>query len=238
MIKIINVMGLFIEIEASYEMLKKRIEKYTVSEYPKIDFKIQISQSRLDELKNEYPHLSYEELEYIFTGQAFYINILKYDGFLLHSSSVVVDNFAYSFSANSGVGKSTHTSLYLKHFEGSYIINDDKPAYRKEDGKWYVYGTPWSGKYDLSKNEKAELMGICFIKRGTSNKTRKLDSLEAIEKILNQTIRPKGFNNMDSLFKILNDLITDKNIYEIECDISDSAVISSYNALRNGIYEN
>ena len=75
---------------------------------------------------------------------------------LLHSSAVVVDGYAYLFSADSGTGKSTHTGLWKQHFgDRAYIINDDKPAIRKVDGEWYVFGTPWSGKTDTSVNPRA-----------------------------------------------------------------------------------
>ena len=36
---------------------------------------------------------------------------------VLHSSAIAVDGNAYLFSAHSGTGKSTHTSLWLDHFK-------------------------------------------------------------------------------------------------------------------------
>ncbi|MEI3232941.1 MAG: hypothetical protein V8S33_00430 [Intestinibacter bartlettii] len=46
---------------------------------------------------------------------------------------------AYLFSAHSGTGKSTHTSLWLDHFKDrALIINDDKPCIREINGELYV----------------------------------------------------------------------------------------------------
>lgn len=111
-----------------------------------------------------------DDWEYMLTGSDFYTELIKYNGILLHSSCVVVDDYAYVFSADSGTGKSTHTQLWLEHFgDRAYILNDDKPAIRLIDGKVYACGTPWSGKYDYSTPKIVELAGICFLQRSETN---------------------------------------------------------------------
>ena len=86
---------------------------------------------------------------------------------MLHASAVVVDGDAYLFSAPCGTGKSTHASLWLKYLKhkNPYILNDDKPAIRIVNDNIYVYGTPFSGKTDKNKNEKANLKGIAFLEQ-------------------------------------------------------------------------
>lgn len=49
---------------------------------------------------------------------------------------------------------------------GASILNDDKPALRRESGVWQVYGTPWSGKEALNQNRNAPLRAICFLFQG------------------------------------------------------------------------
>lgn len=57
--------------------------------------------------------------------------IIKYRAMLVHSSAIVCGSKAYLFSADSGVGKSTHTRLWLQAFGGEvHIMNDDKPVLR------------------------------------------------------------------------------------------------------------
>ena len=120
----------------------------------------------------------------------FYADIVCYDGMMLHSSAVTLDNRAYLFSAPGGTGKSTHTKLWQQNFgEAAQILNDDKPALRKVDGKWYAYGTPWSGKFSINQNRKVPLAGICFIKRGEQNTIRRLNQMEAFNRIVSQTRR-------------------------------------------------
>ena len=126
--------------------------------------------SNWQELQKNQPHLSDEDCEYMCTGGNFYRQLLKYNGMLLHASAVVKDGYAYLFSAPCGTGKSTHTGLWLKTFgDDAYILNDDKPALRFEDGTWYAYGTPWSGKHDISTNVRVPVAGICFLHRAKEN---------------------------------------------------------------------
>ena len=68
---------------------------------------------------------------YLESGFQFYRKLMDYDGFMLHSSCVVVDGYAYLFSGPCGMGKSTHTQKYLNTFPDAVIINDDKPALRR-----------------------------------------------------------------------------------------------------------
>lgn len=66
---------------------------------------------------------------------------------LFHSSVVSYQGRGYMFLGQSGTGKSTHSSLWLKHIEGTELVNDDNPVVRISDNNEVrVYGSPWSGK--------------------------------------------------------------------------------------------
>lgn len=181
----------------------------------------------------KYP-TNYNTIEYGVTGSLFNRYLLKYDGCMLHSSAVVVDGYAYLFSADSGTGKSTHTGLWLEHFKDkAFIINDDKPAIRKIDNQWYVYGTPWSGKTDQNVNVKAKLGGIVFIERSENNWIRDLEAAEAIPLFFNQTIRRmKTEQNMDLVLTMMERVLTENPLYKMGCNISDEAVETAYQKIR------
>lgn len=229
--QIINVLDLNIAIDPQYEMLKERSKQYIVNNNPKIDFEVKVDNAEIEKYKKANPQLSYDEIEYILTSIIFYKKIIDYNAFLLHSSSVALNNYAYSFSASSGGGKSTHSELYLKYFKDSYIVNDDKPAYKYIDGKFYVYGTPWSGKNDISKNIKVELKGLCFIKKADTNTIRKMNNIEAIHNVLSQTIRFKDNILHEKLLSLLDKFVSLYNIYELSCDISKEAMMLSFETL-------
>ena len=72
---------------------------------------------------------------------------------LFHSSVVSYQGRGYMFLGQSGTGKSTHSSLWLKHIEGTELVNDDNPVVRiGEDNEVRVYGSPWSGKTPCYRN--------------------------------------------------------------------------------------
>lgn len=160
----------------------------------------------------------------------FYAEIVYHNGMMLHSSAVTLDNRAYLFSAPGGTGKSTHTKLWQQNFgEAAQILNDDKPALRKMDGKWYAYGTPWSGKFSINQNRKVPLAGICFIKRGAQNEIRRLSQMEAINRIISQTRRI--FYEPERVEKMLENvemLTNDVPIFELHCNMDPEAAMLSY----------
>jgi hypothetical protein len=126
---------------------------------------------------------------YMETGAYFHSSLLNYGGIILHASAVIYDGRAYLFSGPSGIGKSTHTRLW-KQFLGdeAIVINDDKPALRFLDERWYAYGTPWCGKEGINVNVKRPLAGICFLEQGEKNSISELSAREAIPQIIPQTM--------------------------------------------------
>lgn len=93
---------------------------------------------------------------------------------LMHSSVVENNGRAYMFLGVSGQGKSTHSDLWVKHIEGSTLINDDNPVLRiDEKGTPIVYGSPWSGKRPIYKNVHYPLGGFAAIEQEKENRIRK-----------------------------------------------------------------
>lgn len=183
------------------------------------------------------PHLSKDDCEYMYTGSVFYRNLLQHDGFLLHSSAVVVDGKAYLFSAPCGTGKSTHTKLWLQVFgDRAYILNDDKPALRLEDGVWYAYGTPWSGKHDISANSRVPLAGICFLQRGEKNVIRPFGGSKAVFAFLEQTARPPETALRERLMDLMQKLMETVPVWHLECNMDPEAAVVSYEAMSGERY--
>lgn len=187
------------------------------------------------EFQKVQPHLSDEDCEYLCTGGSFYRQLLKFDGMLLHASAVVLDGRAYLFSAPCGTGKSTHTKLWLKVFgDRAYMLNDDKPALRFEDGAWYAYGTPWSGKHDISANVRVPVAGICFLHQAKENTIRPFSGPKAIFSLLEQTARPAGAALRGQLMMLLDKLLTNLPVWEMGCNMDPQAALVSYEAMSGG----
>lgn len=171
--------------------------------------------------------------EYNATAQVFYYHLLKYHGMMVHASAVVMDGKAYLFSAESGTGKSTHTSLWQQVFgeDRVKILNDDKPALRCEDGVWYAYGTPWSGKHDISVNIRVPLAGICMLERGEKNSIVPLEGPRAAYMILNQTPRHQHPALRQLLIENLADLLEKIPVYTLKCNMEPEAAQLSHGVM-------
>ncbi len=187
----------------------------------------------------EYTIKDEEAINYLEAGRIFCPYVILYDGLFMHSSAIMIDGKVYLFSGPSGTGKSTHTSNWLKVFgDRACIINDDKPILRKIDDKWYVYGTPWSGKHHINKNVRAPLAGICFLKQAPYNKIRKLTPAEAVQKIIFQTIHKyKKPENINRMVERIENIVTTVPIFELENLPDKEAVEIAYTTLTNAAKE-
>lgn len=232
---ICDIAGLKVDIKNMSGRTGKQAQLYLSANQDEknVDIVIDVTPERVEAAKKEHPELNSDDWEYMLTGQDFYTELINYDGILLHSSCISVDGIAYAFSADSGTGKSTHTSLWLKHFgDRAHMINDDKPAIRIIDGKVYACGTPWSGKYDYSSPEIVPLAGICFIERSEENHIKKAETSKAIYNIFAQTVRRLGAQRMEKLMEVLDKIFKSIPIWDLGCNISDEAVMTSYNAMK------
>lgn len=199
------------------------------------DVTIDLGQEFYDKIHTEaMPHTSYDNIEYIYTGSLFNRYLINHTGCMLHSSAVVVDGYAYLFSADSGTGKSTHTKLWIEYFgDKAFIINDDKPVLRLINNEWCVYGTPWSGKTDLNVNIKVKLGAIVFLERSEKNWIEPISIKEAIPLFFNQTVRKLyKEDKMDLVLKNMEQILMGNPIYKMGCNVSTDAVITAYEMIR------
>jgi len=97
------------------------------------------------------------------------------DTLCIHAAVVSCEGKGYLFLGPSGTGKSTHAQLWLKHFEGTELVNDDNPVVRAG----IVYGSPWSGKTPCYRNVSVPIGGIVMLSQAPYNKIRRLSGIEA-----------------------------------------------------------
>lgn len=189
--------------------------------------------------KGEWPNLREEDIIYLESGFAFYGNLLQFDGVYLHASAVELDGRAYLFSGPCGMGKSTHTRIWQATFgDKARVFNDDKPALRRLDGRWYAYGTPWCGKDGININMKVPLAGICFLKQAPENAIRRLNSVETVSLFLTQTLRRfKDGANTALLLEHLDKLVREIPIFELENRPEPEAALLSYETMRRAAEE-
>lgn len=160
--------------------------------------------------------------------------LLNRDVLLFHCSALEMDGRAYLFTAHSGVGKSTHARLWRETF-GSCVtmINDDKPLLRLQtDGSWWVYGTPYGGKDNLQNNISQTICGIVLLERSTENKIEPVSAKDAYPHLLAQTYHDK--RQPQALLRTMDLLgsLAKLPAYRLQCNISEQAVYTAYEALK------
>lgn len=230
----LKIADLQVDIEVKSERLLKQCLPYEDASQlnSAADITVKVTEGEIAASLKRYPNFTEETAEYIRAGGIFYTGLIDFGGIMLHASGVVKDGYAYLFSADSGTGKSTHTRLWCENIEGAYIINDDKPAIRKLNNELFVYGTPFSGKEDLSVNEKVKLGGICFLYRSEENVIEKISAEEAIVPVLRQTIHQLSEEKLDKFLKLLDDILSNVPVYKMGCNISRQAAMLSYNTMK------
>ena len=231
-----GIAGLIVEMELSGRT-KQQAEPYRTEEAGEADIIIRFN---YEKLLASNPEMTDRNLaEYMGTGALFAGELLRYDGFQLHSSAIVLDGKAYLFSAPSGTGKSTHGKMWQQLYGEAAVtvINDDKPSLRLMDGKWYAYGTPWCGKDGINKNIKVPVGGICFLEQAPENRIRRLQPVESIGRIIDQSNwHVESHEAMHLLLGHLDKLLKTIPVYLLECTpTTDAAKLSSETMLQGAI---
>ena len=210
------------------------LEEYRTAEKRKADVVIDASQYRARSRES----LSPFNCAYVESSAQFSYWLLRFSGMMLHASAIELDGRAYLFSGPCGIGKSTHTRLWKEEFSSSVIFNDDKPALRLIDGRWFAYGTPWSGKNHVNANMRVPLAGICFLKRGAENSIRRLSTVEAVPRLINQTMRVFGKEGeLDLMLRAVESLAKNIPIYELSALPNGEAARLTHDTMLLGAQE-
>ena len=94
-----------------------------------------------------------------------------------------------------------------------------------------AYGTPWSGKHDLSDPRGVPLGGIAIVKRAEENSIRPMTAEEALPYLMSQTSYRLSEAHMEKLLVLMDDLLRRVPIWELRCRNDDEAAFVSRNAM-------
>lgn len=222
-----------IGIENHSEFTKKYLSEYK-SDSTEAEFIVIVTEEMLNyekEIAVEKTAEPYYEITAILRAIC-YVVLENYSGFFLHCSCLEYNGEAYVFTAKSGTGKSTHSRLWRKVFgEKVTMINDDKPIVRLIDDTFYIYGTPWNGKHNISNNIKVPIKSIFYLHQSKENKAVQCDPISAISKLLSQTVLPDNKASMNNLLTMLEKLISTTPMFDLFCNISEDAVYTALNSV-------
>ena len=154
----------------------------------------------------------------------------------MHSSVVVNEGKGYLFLGKSGTGKSTHSSLWLKHIPGTWLLNDDNPILRlMPDGTARVYGSPWSGKTPCYKAKDVPVGAVVRIQQAPFNRITRLGTLQAYASLMASASGFRPFKELaDGWHRTLEALAASVPCYTLECMPDEAAATLCHNTVTNG----
>ncbi len=219
-------------IKNKYSYFEKLCVNYISQEAPQIV--IEVTEDEIIKENKEGGKWSYGYLESLAIYRKI-CDIILDDGFILfHGSAIKIDGNAYIFAGPSGIGKSTHVGLWRECFGNRVIIiNDDKPILKITDEEIKVYGTPYGGKRRIQTNTSAPLKGIIVLHQGKENIIKRTSRRDAYPILLNQVYRRGDAHGIIQTMDLVNKL-SSVDIWSLECNISEEAVLVTYRALQEG----
>ena len=153
---------------------------------------------------------------------------------LMHGSCIAMDGKAFLFTAPSGTGKSTHTRLWREVFgDRCFMVNDDKPMLRFENGKITACGTPWTGKHGLGQNTSVPLYAIIKLERAEENSIEPITKQEAFEVVFRQAYTSRNAETMRKILFLEQQLMDNVRFFSFGCNMDKEAAVIAWNGLNN-----
>lgn len=173
-----------------------------------------------------------EQMENFAFSCDFNRKVIPYQTMLVHSSALIYQGGAYLFSGESGIGKSTHTKLWIKAFGNKvHIMNDDKPVVKLYEDKAVAFGTPFDGGSGIALNESYPLKAIVFIERGEQNSIRIPNSREIIQKLYFQTAHMLDADTAEKMLQNFEKLLLLTKFYILTCNMDISAAHVAFDGI-------
>lgn len=231
-----NMAGLTVTVHCLYDYTERFCREYLCDGTP--DFEVRTSEADIDAeiaVSPYHPKPGYAESICVYRKIAEQLPL--YNRMVFHGAVIAFKGSGYLFTAPSGTGKTTHIRLWEKYLDGVEIVNGDKPVLHLENGTVTAYATPYAGKEGYQNHGSTPLKTVCFIHRGTENRIRRVTTGEILTEMMHQVYLPKDTQAMLGTLDMLNTLCTTVPIYLLECDISEEAVQTSFEALTGETYE-
>ena len=210
-------------IENRYDYLSGICKDYFTDEEPVLILSATDSEID-DEFKNVGVGFSRGYLEGLVIYRKIASRLYEYDGFVFHGAVLNYRGNACIFTARSGVGKTTHTRLWLSEFgDDVHYLNGDKPIIRIVDGQPYAYGTPWQGKENYGVNERAPVGAVYFLERAEQNSAEKTTAEESAIKFVTQMFVPKEAIAAAKTLSVADAVLCSVKLFNLRCNMQPEA---------------
>lgn len=235
----IKLAGIPIQVHAIYSYSMQFCQCYLTEEAPY--FTVTMTQQDIEEErirscrtciqeKREVIDYSNAYLETLALYRKITAELIRFNILLFHGSVIAVQDQSYLFTAKSGVGKTTHTQLWLKNIPDCHVLNGDKPLIAFYNDGIYACGTPWQGKENLGTNEVLPLKAICILERSTKNQLEQLSFKTAFSTLMTQSYHPNGSKALMQSIDLIKQFERIK-LYRLKCNMNDEAALVSYKGM-------
>lgn len=237
----IRIAELSVGIDNRYPFVEKLCRDYLCDEPPL--FTVRATEEDIDRegelVRADAPvgaHLPRGYLESIVVYREIAKRLPEYDAFVFHGVALSLPDGAYLFTAKSGVGKTTHTRLWLERYGAlCHVLNGDKPIIREIGGVPYVFGTPWQGKENYGTNESAPLRALAFVHRAPENRAEQIaDASSVILPLLSQAYVPQSQEAALRVFGIADNILKNINLFHLYVNMQPEAAEVAYRAMVEG----
>lgn len=230
---IYKIADIITEYTPQYENLRRFSAPFRYTGERPVQIKLAVSEEQMERTMERMTNPSKEKVENFLYSCAYNRAVIRYHAMLIHSSGIICNGGAYLFAAVSGMGKSTHTRLWLQEFgDEVHIFNDDKPVVRADAHGVTAYGTPFDGGSGIAHNESAPLKAIVFLERGEQNDVRVPSSKEIIQRLYFQTAHKVGAQTAEAMLGNFDRLIKSSvPFYVLTCNMLPEAAHVARNAI-------
>lgn len=233
----IELAGVAYKICAHHNEVLQKLKSYVTMQEPVYDICVDeeaiLKEKEIADKTLKYPPTK-SEIEMYAIRKMIAESILDCNCFQIHGAAFAVDDCGYIFTADSGVGKTTHMRLWLKNLENVYVVNGDQPLV-KVGKDVMVCGSPWCGKEGWNNNAVVSLKAIVVMERGVKNSIAEISMSEALAELLRQVYKPSDPAKMGKTLQLLSLLEGRTKFYRfIFNNFAEDAFSVSYNKVHLG----
>lgn len=161
--------------------------------------------------------------------------MLVHDAMILHCCVLQVNDGVILFSGPSGIGKSTHADLWVKH-RGARVINGDRTLLQKSNDRWMSLGWPICGSSEICHNENFPVKAIVFLDQSPENGGIRCRYFDAVKQLISQlTINAWSPSAVEKIWSMAEDLATHVPVFYYHCNMEKNAVDTLKSLIREAL---
>lgn len=152
-------------------------------------------------------------------------HLARRDCYVLHCSCLIYQNQAVLFSGPSGIGKSTHADLWVRHIPGSYVMNGDRCLISHQtDGSYVANAWPVCGSSNICLLGQFPIRAIVFLGQALINQLTELTPMQRL-RLLNMQLMVNHWNPDATTIALdwMTHLVSTVDIKHYACNLTPEA---------------